>query len=45
MLWNGSEIIGTNSAQDGAWPLRRGQNYVNLCKRKETEGSGMAQKL
>ena len=27
------------------WPLRRGQNYVNICKRKESGGSGVAQKV
>ena len=33
------------SAQNGAWPLERGQNYVNLCKRRESQRDGMAQKL
>ena len=41
--WLGSYT--KQSAQYGAWPLGREQNYVNLCKRRESEGSGMAQKL
>ena len=30
---------------EGLWPLRSGQNYVNMCKREESGGSGVAHKL
>ena len=32
-------------ALEGPWPLGRGQNCVNHCKRDNFGGSGLAQKL
>ena len=38
-------LLGLIGALDGLWPLGRKQNYVNMCKREQSGGYGMAQKL
>ena len=44
-LWSGSEVIATNWGAGGAMATGKKQNCVNHCKRGDSGGSGMAQKL
>ena len=39
------KLLGLMGALEGPWPLGRGQNWVNIRKREESGGSGVAQKL
>ena len=39
------KLLGLIRAVEGLWPLGRGQNYVNMCKREESGGSGVAHQV
>ena len=39
------KLLEPSGALEGLWPLGRGQNCVNPCKRGDSGGSGVAQKL